>query len=143
MRKLLISIFLILLSIHAFGEEVEIKTKKPFKAAALSLIIPGGGQLYNGAYLKSTGVLVLESSMIGLAAYHHFKAEDSYDQYKISGNEDDYNDYLDYYYKRQSDLWWLGVVVFFVYAHLLNFEEKKNKIHLKFEDNIVSLSYHF
>ena len=149
MRKLLISFFLILLSIHAFGEEVEVKAKKPFKAAALSLFIPGGGQLYNGAYLKSTGVIVLESGMIGLAAYHHFKAEDSYDKYRISGSEDDYNDYLNYYYKRQSDLWWLGAVVFlstidaFVDAHLFDFEEKKNKIHLKFEDNIVSLSYHF
>ncbi len=149
MRKLLISIFLIMLFIHAFGEEVELKVKKPFKAAVLSLFIPGGGQFYNGAYLKSTGVLALEGGMIGLAAYHHFKAEDYYDKYRISGSEDDYNDYLDYYYKRQSDLWWLGAVVFlstidaFVDAHLFNFEEKKHKIHLKFEDNVISLSYHF
>lgn len=149
MRKLLILVFLILFSFHAFGEEVEVKVKKPFKAAALSLFIPGGGQLYNGAYLKSIGVLALETSMIGLAAYHHFKAEDYYDKYRISDNEDDYNDYLDYYYKRQSDLWWLGAIVFlstidaFVDAHLFNFEEKKNKIHLKFEDNVISLSYRF
>ena len=149
MRKLLISIFLIMLFIYTFGEEVELKVKKPFKAAALSLFIPGGGQFYNGAYLKSTGVLVLETGMIGLVAYHHIKAEDSYDKYKISGNEDDYNDYLNYYYKRQSDLWWLGTVVFlstidaFVDAHLFNFEENKNKIHLRFEDNVISLSYHF
>ena len=149
MRKLMISVFLIILFVHAFGEEVELKTKKPFKAAALSLCIPGGGQFYNGAYLKSTGVLMLESGMIGLAVYHHFKAEDYYDKYRISESENDYNDYLNYYYKRQSDLWWLGTVVFlstidaFVDAHLFNFEEKKNKIHLKFEDNVISLSYHF
>ena len=149
MRKLLISIFLLMLLAFTFAEEEEIKVKKPFKAAVLSLFIPGGGQFYNGAYLKSTGVLVLETGMIGLAAYHHFKAEDYYDKYKISGNEYDYDNYLDYYYKRQSDLWWLGTVVFlstidaFVDAHLFNFEEKKNKIHLKFEDNVISLSYHF
>ena len=142
-------IFLITLFCCTFAEEIEVKKKKPFKAAALSLFIPGGGQLYNSAYLKSIGVMVLETSMIGLAVYHHFKAEDYYDKYRISENENDYNDYLDYYYKRQSDLWWLGAVVFlstidaFVDAHLFNFEEKKNKIHLKFENNMISLSYKF
>ena len=146
MNKLILLVLILFISSLIFAEEV---TKKPFKAAALSFFIPGAGQLYNEAYLKSGIVIALEGSLIGLAMYHNSKAEYYYDKYKLTASEDQYNLYLDYYYKRQSDFWWVGVVVFlstidaFVDAHLFNFEEKKNKIHLKFEDNVISLSYSF
>jgi len=146
MNKFVLLVLVLFISSLIFAEEV---TKKPFKAAALSFFIPGAGQLYNEAYLKSGIVIALEGSLIGLAVYHNIKAEYYYDKYKISDDEEDYNNYLDYYYKRQNDFWWIGVVIFlssidaFVDAHLFDFEEKKNKIHLKFEDNVISLSYSF
>ena len=146
MNKFVLLVLILFISSLIFAEEV---AKKPFKAAALSFFIPGAGQLYNEAYLKSGIVVALEGSLIGLAVYHNSKAEDYYDKYKLSGNEKDYNQYLNYYYKRQDNFWWIGVVIFlssidaFVDAHLFNFEERKNKIHLKFEDNVIGLSYSF
>jgi len=146
MRKFLIIIFLLLFSISGFTEE---NKKKPLKAAALSLLIPGGGQFYNESYWKSSGVFLLESYVIGLATYHHLKAEDYYQKYAQTENPENYGKYLEYYNKRQSDFFWVGTVVFlsmidaFVDAHLFDFETKKKKIHLKFEENTISLSYRF
>ncbi|HHE36959.1 MAG TPA: hypothetical protein ENL20_00085 [Candidatus Cloacimonetes bacterium] len=146
MRKFLIIIFLLLFSISGFTEE---NKKKPLKAAALSLLIPGGGQFYNESYWKSSGVFLLESYVIGLATYHHLKAEDYYQKYAQTENPENYSKYLEYYNKRQSDFFWVGTVVFlsmidaFVDAHLFDFETKKKKIHLKFGENTISLSYRF
>ena len=141
MRKLLIIISTILIFTSLLADEENIK-KKPLKAVALSCIFPGGGQLYNGKYLKSGFVFALEGSFISLAIYHHTKAEDYYDK-------DNYTEYKNYYEKRQSDLFWIGAIIFlsaidsYVDAHLFDFEEKKKKIHLKFEDNAVALVYNF
>ncbi|NQT65014.1 MAG: hypothetical protein HQ554_02435, partial [FCB group bacterium] len=124
-------------------------TKQPLKAAALSCFFPGGGQLYNGKYLKSGFVFAVEGSFIGLAVYHHLEAENNYDKYKISLSETDYKEYEKYYNKRQSDFFWVGTIIFlsaidaYIDAHLFDFEEKKNKIHLKFENNTVGLVYNF
>ncbi|MBN2460414.1 MAG: hypothetical protein JXB60_02310 [Candidatus Cloacimonetes bacterium] len=123
--------------------------KKPFQAAALSFFIPGAGQIYNESYLKFGIVCALESTMIGLTVYHHVRAEDYYDRYLQSGSDRDYDRYLDYYYKRQNDLWWTGVVIFFstidafVDAHLYNFEKKRQELKLKFQDNALLLSWEF
>ncbi|MDP8267584.1 MAG: DUF5683 domain-containing protein [Candidatus Tenebribacter davisii] len=125
--------------------------KQPLKAAALSCLIPGGGQLYNRKFVKSGLVFAVEGSLIGLAAYHHLEAENSYDKYKVNPelNSDYYNEYVKYYEKRQSDFFWIGTVIFlsaidaFVDAHLFDFQDKKKKIHLKFEDNTVGLVYNF
>ena len=126
-----------------------VKTKIPFKAAVLSFFLPGGGQFYNESYWKAGGVLALEGSLIGLTVYHHFKSEDYKNKFDDSNSQLYYNEYVKFYNKRQSDLWWLGTVIFlstinaYVDAHLYDFDEKKNKIHLKFEDNMLSLQYDF
>ena len=148
MRKLLLIIYLILNLTFLFAEENIIK-KKPLKAAVLSCFVPGGGQFYNEKYLKSGFVFAVEGSFIGLAAYHHLEAERYYDRYEVSLSETDYNEYVKYYEKRQSDSFWIGTVIFlsaidaYIDAHLFDFEEKKNKIHLKFENNTVGLVYNF
>ncbi len=148
MRKLFIIIFLIVIFTSLLADE-KIKKKQPLKAAALSCFFPGGGQLYNGKYLKSGFVLAVEGSFIGLAVYHHLEAEKFYDRYKVSLLETDYNEYVKYYERRQSDFFWIGTIIFlsaidaYIDAHLYDFEEKKNKIHLKFEDNTVGLIYYF
>ena len=141
------------------------KSKIPMKAAILSLFLPGGGQFYNESYWKASGVLALEGSLIGLTTYHHIISEEYYAEYKKykkkyieSGNQNqqyyneyikNYNKYVVYYNKRQSDFWWLCTVIFlstldaYVDAHLFNFEENKKKIHLKFENKMISLQYNF
>jgi Family of unknown function (DUF5683) len=153
MRKLLILISLFLFVLNISSEEVSIEkepaNKVPMKAAALSMFIPAGGQFYNESYWKASGVLALEGSLIGLAIYHHLKAEDYYKKFEPNSSPFYYSQYVKFYNKRQSDFWWLGTVIFlstidaYVDAHLFNFEENKNRIHLKFEDNMLSLQYNF
>ena len=146
MKKFLILLIILLLAISAFAEE---RKKKPLKAAALSLFIPGGGQIYNEAYIKFGIVGALEGGLIGLTLYHHFKGEDYYDKYKATTDEKYFKKYTDYYYKKQNDLWWLGVTVFlstldaYIDAHLYNFESEKRKIHLKFDGDTIGFIYQF
>ena len=148
MRKLLIVVSLVLIFTTLFADE-ESRKKQPLKAAALSCFSPGGGQLYNGKLIKSGFIFAVEGSFIGLAAYHHLEAEKYYDRYRISLSPSDYIEYEKYYNKRQSDFFWIGTIIFlsaidaYIDAHLFDFEEKKNKIHLKFEDNTVGLVYNF
>jgi len=145
MNKITIIIVLLLFIFTGLIAE----TKTPMKAAALSLFIPGGGQFYNESYLKSAVVFSMEATLLGLTLYNHIKAEDAYDKYAITMDEADYNTYLDYYYKRQDNLWWTGVYIFlsvvdaFVDAHLYDYQAKKRDVHLKFEDSSVSLIYKF
>ncbi|MCF7859478.1 MAG: hypothetical protein K9N07_09200 [Candidatus Cloacimonetes bacterium] len=135
--------------IDSVAAEEENTRKIPLKAATLSIFIPGGGQFYNEKYVKSGFVLALESGLIGLALYDNNQAEKFYAKYQTSMQENDYDQYVNYYEKRQSDFFWIGMVVFlsmidaYVDAHLYDFEEKKNKIHLKFEDQTLSLVYNF
>jgi len=148
MRKFWIIISLALIFTSLSAEEKVIK-KQPLKAATLSCFIPGGGQLYNGKFIKSGFVLAVEGSFIGLATYHHLEAEKYYDKYEVSMSETDYNEYVKYYERRQSDFFWVGTIIFlsaidaYVDAHLFDFEERENKIHLKFENNTVGLVYNF
>jgi hypothetical protein len=62
--------------------------KNPWIAGGLSVLLPGGGQYYNGHYLKGgimTGILVGSIIVIGSGAL----ADDySYDYYGYGGNED-------------------------------------------------------
>ena len=53
------------------------------------------------------------------------------------------------YDKRQNDFWWLGSILFlsvvdaFVDAHLYNFEEKKDEVHLIFDNEKIGVSLNF
>ncbi|MCK4696245.1 MAG: hypothetical protein KAT74_10805 [Candidatus Cloacimonetes bacterium] len=145
-KKILILIFSCFVW-GCFASEVE---KKPFKAAVLSFIIPGGGQFYNESYWKFGAVCAIEGTLIGLTAYNYFKSEDCYNKYKTNPeNEDYYDKYSDYYYKSQNTLWWLGTFIFistidaYVDAHLFNFDKEKRRIRLEFKDNAISLAYYF
>ncbi|MBN1326449.1 MAG: hypothetical protein JW996_00695 [Candidatus Cloacimonetes bacterium] len=123
--------------------------KKPMKAAALSFFLPAGGQFYNESYLKAGFVLALEGGLIGLTLYNHYQTEKHYDKYLETGLDMEYEKYLDYYYKRQNDLWWTGIVIFlstidaYVDAHLYNFEANRDKLRLKFENSYLLLSWSF
>ncbi len=149
MRKFQMLFWLLVFSTCIFAKEEIPATKKPLKAAAYSFIVPGGGQFYNQKYIKSGFIFALESSLLGISIHHQLRSDHYYEKYKSTENEDYYNKYLDYYYKKQNDLWWLGTVIFlstidaFVDAHLFDFEKTKDRIHLKFEENTLSLSYRF
>ena len=123
--------------------------KKPMKAAALSLFIPGGGQLYNGSYWKFGIFAATETALIGYAVYNFYEGEDYYDLFLETGSEEYYNRYQDYYYDRQNTYWWLGITIFlstidaYVDANLYNFEQTKKKVRLKFEENALLISYDF
>ena len=164
MRNLILIICIILVCGNLFcQEEIKVETKEdlfktkiPFKAGALSFFVPGGGQFYNEKYFKCAFVFALEGTLIGLATYHNYHAERNYDKYKqavedtlYALSENYYSKYVNFYEKKQSDFWWLGTVIFlstidaFVDAHLFDYEQRKNKIHLKFEGNMISLQYNF
>jgi len=123
--------------------------KKPLKASIFSLVIPGGGQFYNGSKIKFAFVFALESSLLAITSYHIFKSEYYYDKYKTDLNENDYQDYLNYYYKLKNDYWWLGTTILlsmfdaYVDAHLSNYDQNKRNIHLKFTSNTIGLEYNF
>jgi len=146
MKKITLLIIIMVITFSCSALE---NGKKPLKAAALSFFAPGVGQLYNESYLKFGLVCAVETSLIGLTIYHHFKAEDYYNKYEMIENEEYYSKYSDYYYKKQNDLWWLGVTIFlstvdaYVDAHLYNFEENKKKIHLKFDGQSIGFIYNF
>jgi hypothetical protein len=138
--------FICAVSVFSLQAQTE---KKPLKAAALSVLVPGGGQYYNEKKLKAAVVFSGEAILLGLSFYQHYKSEDYYDKYENTLEEMYYNKYLDYYYKKQNTLWWTGAAVFlsaldaYVDAHLFDFEETKQKIHLKFDQQMIGVSVNF
>ena len=146
MKFFLSMLFLIFLSMNIMAYDTP---KKPLKAAIFSLIVPGGGQYYNGSKMKFAFIFALESSLIAITSYHIYKSEHYYDIYKSSLNETDYQNYLKYYYKQKNDYWWLGMTVVlsmidaYVDAHVSDYDEKKRKIHLKFSTKTIGLQYDF
>lgn len=56
-------IFIIIIS-FSFGQEIDSTKIKTPKKAALWSILPGGGQIYNGKYLKAGIIITLESLAI-------------------------------------------------------------------------------
>ena len=148
-KVILLVILLSLFALNIYSDEIEIKEKNPWLAGALSLGLPGGGQAYNNAWIKFGAVVAIEGTFAGLALYHNDRSNHYYDKYKITLDESDYDKYSDYYYKKQSDLWWLGITIFvstidaYVDAHLYNYDLEKKKIHMMFDGKTVGLSYKF
>lgn len=142
-------LLVILLFFNVLKAEEDPVSKIPMKAAALSFILPGAGQIYNENILKASAVIALETTVIGLVIYHHQKTEENYDRYLQTQLQSDYSRYVKYYNKRQSDYWWLGAIVLlsavdaYVDAHLFDYESQKNKVRLKFATNSLSLEYKF
>jgi len=149
-KLVLIAVFLILLgSLNSIEYQ-----KNPYRAMLYSAVLPGGGQIYNQAYVKSAVIVGLQAYLVGLALHHNSRLQDYQDlmDNSISGD----SDYLTYKLKRdeyrdnlRSDYWWMGTVLVlsvadaFVDAHLYNFETEKNKIGLKFEDKKLQVDYKF
>ena len=152
MNFALILFLLLLISISVL-QAVEY-TKQPYRAMLYSAVLPGGGQLYNEAYLKTALVAGLQAYLISLAVSDAGKVSDYkdlmqehlsdptlYQQYKT--RRDAFQEEL------RSDYWWIGTVLVlsvadaFVDAHLYNFKQEKQKVLLRFSDQSLQLQYHF
>lgn len=128
--------------------------KNPYRAMLYSAVLPGGGQLYNQAYVKAVVVAGLQGYLVATAVHHNDRKQHYQDLMNNSVIGD--QDYLIYKQQRdsyrddlRSDYWWMGTVLVlsvadaFVDAHLYNFDKEKEKIRIKFEDKMLQVSYHF
>ncbi|MCB5230217.1 MAG: DUF5683 domain-containing protein [Candidatus Cloacimonas sp.] len=150
MRKTILSlVLLVLISTLCFGFETG---KNPTKAAVLSLAIPGGGQFYNEAYYKSVGVLSVQAFVISQTVYNHNLMVDYRDKMNSSEGEAKLlyeSKFNQMHRRRQNDFWWLGSIAFLsivdaiVDAHLYNFEDKRDEVHILFGGNKIGIGINF
>jgi hypothetical protein len=79
----------IIISSFSFGQEIDSTKLKTPKKAALWSILPGGGQVYNGKYLKAGIIITLESLAIwqSIENGHNYKGDNSNDLYLINRNK--------------------------------------------------------
>ena len=92
-------IFIIIIS-FSFGQEIDSTKIKTPKKAALWSMLPGGGQIYNGKYLKAGIIITLESLAI-------WQSIENGQNYKIDKSN---NSYLT---DRNKFAWW----AFFVHIY--------------------------
>ncbi|MCB5262870.1 MAG: DUF5683 domain-containing protein [Candidatus Cloacimonetes bacterium] len=125
----------------------------PTHAMLYSAFIPGGGQIYNQAYVKASVVIGMQTYLISTALYHDSKAQDF--SSKAASSSDIY--LVEHYRqradkhkeKRTSDIWWIGITAAlsvldaYVDAHLADFESQKTKLRLRFEDETLALQITF
>ena len=127
--------------------------KKPTNAMLYSAFIPGGGQIYNGKYIKAGIVIGVQSYLITSAIYHIDK-KDEYNRKASSATT--INDRLYYESKRdgfrdmeRNDYWWIAITALlsiadaFVDAHLSDFQAQRDKVHLRFDDQMMMFEYSF
>ncbi len=95
-------VFLMVLIIISFstGQELDSTIVKTPKKAALWSILPGGGQIYNGKYLKAGIIITLESLAI-------WQSVENGKKYEIDNSNDTYLQ------NRNKFAWW----AFFVHIY--------------------------
>ncbi len=97
--------------------------RSPGLAMALSLVVPGGGQVYTGQYWKAAAIAPVEVGLGWLALRQHNFARRSL----AAGDTTAYRFHRDW---RTTWLWWTGAVVVFsmadayVSARLFGFERQ-------------------
>jgi len=130
--------------------------KSPVKAGFLSAFIPGAGQIYNEKYLKAAVFISGQSFLISqtISFDHQMQAaKRKRNGYDSNESPEEYyrlnNEYNAHWRSRQSFIFWIGTSVLlssieaYVDAHLINFNEKKNEIRLKFEEDKIIVSFIF
>jgi len=114
------------------------------KNAALSSIIPGGGQLYNGKKFKAGLILTGEA----LAIVNWYNNSQLYSSYDDENNDEYPLPKYRYLEKRNKYVWWIGFIYIYglidaiVDAHLHPFEDvmageldnNQNSVEIKKED---------
>ena len=149
MKRRILAIIIITISGCLLAQPVN---KDPTKAVLYSLF-PGGGQIYNEAYIKAGAVIGLQSYLIATAIHNDHKVNDYQD--KISSTTDPIliesykSKQRNYKEKRTRDFWLIGLTMAFstldayIDAHLSNFNADKEKIHLRFEEDTLLIEYKF
>ena len=95
------------------------------KNAALSSIIPGGGQLYNGKIFKAG--LILAGEVLAIVNWHN--NSQLYSSFDDANNNDYPLPKYRYLEKRNKYVWWIGFIYIYglidaiVDAHLRPFED--------------------
>ena len=95
------------------------------KNAALSSIIPGGGQLYNGKKFKAG--LILAGEVLAIVNWHN--NSQLYSSYDNANNDEYPLPKYRYLEKRNKYVWWIGFIYIYglidaiVDAHLRPFED--------------------
>ena len=127
--------------------------KQPARAAIYSALLPGGGQIYNGAYLKAGLVAGVQGYLLWTAIYNDGKRDEYRDKAQNAPNEilqlNYANKSREYKAKVTNDIWWMGITAglsvldAYVDAHLYNFEADKAKVHLLFDGDGAKLQYRF
>lgn len=149
MKRTVIILLLLGCAAFAFGQE----KREPYRAMLYSAVFPGGGQIYNHAWLKAGLVMGVQGYLIGSAIYHDGKrrdfdelagnTQDIYQQQEYEARSKEYRDALN------NDIWWIGitaglsVIDAYVDAHLYDFESQKEKVRLRFGEGALSLQYRF
>ena len=116
-----IATFLLISTVFAMPDTVEVKRKDSKKAFIYSLF-PGMGQAYNGKWIKSALVIGLEASAYvswqeNLKKYRDYNSND----YPLNRHR-----YLE---KRNKFAWWMGIIYFYamidaiVDSHLHSFDD--------------------
>ena len=114
------------------------------KNAALSSIIPGGGQLYNGKKFKAS--LILAGEILAIVNWHN--NSQLYSSYDDANNVEYPLPKYRYLEKRNKYVWWIGFIYIYglidaiVDAHLHPFEDvmaeelgnNQNSVEIKKED---------
>lgn len=126
---------------------------QPTKALLLSAAIPGGGQLYNHAWVKAGVVMGVQGYLITSAVRHDAKLKDyrtkaanSTDTWEINRYKQLEQRYTDRF---NNDVWWIGITAAlsmidaFVDAHLRDFDANKQDLKLRFSDSGVGIQYSF
>ena len=134
------------------SEQTEVFTgfylpKSPAKAAFLSAFIPGAGQFYNEKYIKSVFWIGVQTGLIIRTVQHN----ENVNKYRHNRNDSvaDKIKYNEAYNDRQSFIFWIGTSVLlsamdaYVDAHLINFKQLRDEIHLRFEEHKVIISVRF
>ncbi len=93
-------LIIVIISSISFGQEIDSTKIKTPKKAALWSILPGGGQIYNGKYLKAGIIITMES----LAIWQSIENGKNY-------NIDNLND--TYLKDRNKYAWWAFFVHIF------------------------------
>ncbi|MFQ6674201.1 MAG: DUF5683 domain-containing protein [Fidelibacterota bacterium] len=121
--KRLLLLLLLSSSIRGFQPPDTVDAEKTPAKAVLTSLIPGGGQIYNGKYLKAVVIFSAEA----YAIYQFLRYRDLYG--RRDRLEPETSPYMRYREKRNKFAWWAGFVYVYnlldalVDSHLATFDE--------------------
>ena len=155
MKKYLFFLFLYLFSLPLFSDILydsaflEIRDPpKASRALLYSMLIPSGGQVYNKSYTKALFFLYLDVLCIERIALNNKKMS-KIDMTSKETTYDEKHRYEKLYERRQNYYGWLVFSVLYsmldayVDAKLYDYDNRKDKIRMHFEQDKLSVSYTF